>query len=58
MVPRQQQKHSVENIVITRDSSVENTMIFENSRAVSQTEAGEHFLYHQATKTIQERDTF
>ena len=41
MVPRQQQKHSVENIVITRDSSVENTMIFENSRDVSQTEAGE-----------------
>lgn len=41
MVPRQQQKHSVENIVNTRDSSVENTMIFENSRAVSQTEAGE-----------------
>ena len=41
MVPRQQQKHSVENIAITRDSSVKNTMIFENSRAVSQTEAGE-----------------
>lgn len=57
MVPRQQQKHSVENIVITRDSSVENTMIFENSRAVSQTEAGE-LSVHQATKTIQERDTF
>ena len=41
MVPRQQQKHSVENITITRDSSVENTLIFENSRSVSQTEAGE-----------------
>ena len=41
MVPRQQQKHSVENITITRDSSIENTLIFENLRSVSQTEAGE-----------------
>ena len=57
MVPRQQQEPFTDDSIITGDSSVENTLVFENSRSVSSVKLVK-FLYHEAAKTIQEHLQF